>query len=290
MPFYFDMKDGIINPFLQWNQKMIRPFLKKVSYLVAMLLPFLFSQNSHANPCKRPSNKHELDYISCPSEGFSRAEKGNKAGFVDLSGNLVIPLIYDNVNLFSDGLAEVEKDGKIFFINHQGNIVIEIPDGVEVISEFKEGFVVIKQSSKIGFMDKTGKIIIDFQYDNASDFREGLAIVEKNNKSGFIDKTGTLVIPFNYDETSKFFNGVASVRIGNRWGAINNKGELIIPMIYDFISYFKDGEITDAQLNGEWIKIDKQGKPIKENLEFKESDKGVRHQKILEILNKNNEF
>lgn len=262
------------------------PFLKKLSYFLAMLPPFLFSQNSHADTCKRPPNKHKLDYISCPYEGFSHAEKGNKAGFVDLSGNLIIPLIYDDADLFSDGLAKVKKDGKTFFINYQGDIAIHIPNNIEVMSEFKEGFVVVKKNSKIGFMDKIGQIIIDFQYDNASDFREGLAVVVMNNKSGFIDKTGKLVIPFNYDETTKFFNGIASVRIGNQWGAINNQGELIIPMIYDFISHFKDSETTDAKLNGEWIKIDKQGNPIKENAKLQNFDKGIRHQKILKFLNK----
>lgn len=259
---------------------------KKVPYLLAMVSPLLFSQNSQADTCKRPPNKHKLDYISCPYEGFSVAEKGEKSGFVDLSGNLVIPLIYDDVHLFSDGLAKVEKDGKAFFINYQGDIVIQIPNNIEVMSEFKEGFVVVKQNSKIGFMDKAGQIAIDFQYDNASDFREGLAVVVMDNKSGFIDKTGKLVIPFKYDETTKFFNGIASVRIGTQWGAINAKGELAIPIIYDFISDFKDSETTDAKLKGEWIKIDKQGNIIKDNTELQNFDKGIRHQKILEILNK----
>lgn len=102
--------------------------LKKIPYFLAMVSPLLFSQNSYADTCKRPPNKHKLDYISCPYEGFSRAEKGEKSGFVDLSGKLVIALIYDDVDLFSDGLAKVEKDGKAFFINYQGDIVIQIPN------------------------------------------------------------------------------------------------------------------------------------------------------------------
>lgn len=261
-------------------------FLTKISHSFTTFWTSLFSKNNNVDTCKRPPNNHNLDYIACPYEGFSVVQKGDKAGFVDLSGNLIIPLIYDAARSFSDGLAEVKINEQTFFIDPQGNTVIQIPNTIEVISEFKEGLLGVKQNNKIGFMDKKGNIAINFQYDNASNFREGLAVVAINHKQGFIDKVGKLVIPFKYDETQKFFNGIANVRIGNKWGSINQQGELIIPMIYDFIGNFNDSEIADAQLNGHWIKIDKKGNPIQTELKPQEFNTSIRHKKILNILNK----
>ena len=74
------------------------------------------------------------------------------------------------------------------------------------------------------------------------------------------------------------------MRMGDTWGAINPQGELVVPMIYDFIGHFKDN-IADAKLDDEWLKIDKQGNRIDDdNADYSQ---GIRHQKILNIINKN---
>lgn len=49
--------------------------------------------------------------------------KNDKWGFINKNNEIVIPLIYDDVDGFSEGLAKVEKDGKTFIINKQGQKV-----------------------------------------------------------------------------------------------------------------------------------------------------------------------
>lgn len=257
----------------------------KISTLIITMSILLLNQPSIANTCERPPNKHQLDYIACPYEGLSVVEKKGKRGFVDLSGNIVIPIIYNDANSFSEGVAKVNKGGKTFFINHKGEILFQVPKTIEVLGDFSENLVVVKQNGKIGFMDKMGNIAIAFQYDNASSFREGLAAVVNNHKQGFINSQGQIVIPIQYDEATKFFDGLASVRIGNHWGVINQKGELVIPMIYDFIHIFKDTKTTDAKLNGEWIKIDKQGNQVNHLNQNENFNNGITHEKITNILN-----
>ena len=47
----------------------------------------------------------------------------SKDGFIDTEGDIVIPLIYDDIPFlypFSDGTAYVQKDGEWFYINRQG--------------------------------------------------------------------------------------------------------------------------------------------------------------------------
>lgn len=248
------------------------------------LFSIVLPQTRLADTNQRPPNKYKLDYIACAYEGLSVVEKNAKWGFVDLSGNLVIPLIYDDACSFSEGLAKVKKDEMTFIINTKGETVIAVPLDIEVLDDFKEGLMVVKKHDKLGFMDKTGHIIINFQYQNASSFREGLAVVVINDKRGFIDKTGHLVIPAQYDDSSKFFDGLASVKINDKWGVIDKQGQLVIPMIYDFISHFHHSETTDAQFNGEWIKIDKQGHQVADDLD--DHHQGICHQKVNEILQK----
>lgn len=265
-------------------ETMMKLSLKHAVYCVFIPLIMTHSYTSLANTCQRPINKHRLSHIACPYEGLSKVEKRGKVGFVDLAGNIIIPIIYDDASSFSEGLAEVELDNQTAFIDHQGQTVFTLSNDIQVLSDFKEGLLVIKQNGKIGFMDKTGSVAIKPSYDNASEFRENLAVVVIDGKWGFIDKTGKIVIKTQYDEAHKFFGGLAGVRMGDTWGAINPQGELVIPMIYDFIGHFKDN-IADAKLDGEWLKIDKQGNRIDDD--NPDYNQGIRHQKILNIINKN---
>ena len=65
-----------------------------------------------------------------------------KYGFIDETGKLVIPTIYDDADDFYCGLAFVEKEGKC------------------------------------GFIDPLGKVIIPFKYEETYGFEEGLAAVQ----------------------------------------------------------------------------------------------------------------
>ncbi len=47
-----------------------------------------------------------------------------KYGFMDNSGNIVIPCVYDEPIVFYDGLANVKCNGKYGFIDERGNILV----------------------------------------------------------------------------------------------------------------------------------------------------------------------
>ena len=53
------------------------------------------------------------------SEGLAKVEKDGKFGFIDIKGNLTIPLSYTDVQSFSDGLAVVvaEASGLLGYID-----------------------------------------------------------------------------------------------------------------------------------------------------------------------------
>lgn len=80
------------------------------------------------------------------SEGYAAFQEDNKWGFIDHSGEIVIPAVYDEVGNFSEGLAWVVRrtpEGKyeIGFINHDGMVVIPFWDWTNgaYVSGFHEG-------------------------------------------------------------------------------------------------------------------------------------------------------
>lgn len=72
--------------------------------------------------------KAELDCTDvdvCTEDGLIAVCKGDKWGFVNTAGKVVIEPYFDDAKSFSNGLAAVMKDGKWGFINSDGTVVID---------------------------------------------------------------------------------------------------------------------------------------------------------------------
>ena len=63
-----------------------------------------------------------FDYVDENTSGFSKVEKNKKVGYVDVKGNVVVPLIYDEGFPFSDGLAAVRMGSKWGYVDMQGKL------------------------------------------------------------------------------------------------------------------------------------------------------------------------
>jgi hypothetical protein len=120
-----------------------------------------------------------------------------KWGFCDEHTNLVIDFQYDEINWpFHEGMMSVKKAKKLGFIDKTGQEVIPCThyESVYWYSFFKEGLACLKKDKKIGFIDKLGRVIIPFIYDDSGPFSEGLAPVKKDNQWMYIDKTDNAII------------------------------------------------------------------------------------------------
>jgi len=183
--------------------------------------------------------------------GVCAVSKNGKWGFIDSLGNEVIPFIYDNAISFSEGLASVAKNGKWGVIDQNNKIIIDFKyDG---IYQFVEGIAIVWQNSKYGYIDKTGKSIIKIKYDNAGKFSEGLANVIQNGKSGFIDKEGKIIISLVYDaqEPKLFKNGIVWMKKNNKGGFLDKKGNVVIPFIHTYSPRYYDSLIIMSVENQE---------------------------------------
>ena len=178
-----------------------------------------------------------------PSEGllqFHQA-KTSESGFINTTGQIVIPEKFAWTSDFHEGLAAVIENDHWGYIDHSGKMVITLPKDCSFAEPFSEGlaaialggdektkeFLRVSSGAKWGFIDTNGKLVIPaiyysnsmqpFNFDHPT-FKDGLAAVaigsDTDYKFGYIDKTGKWVIHPQFKSASKFDKGKARVCIG----------------------------------------------------------------------------
>ncbi len=176
------------------------------------------------------------------SEGFAAVSSGiGRHFFVNSSGNPQFNATYEDVGDFSEGLAEVKIGEKSGYIDRSGTLVI--PPQFEGAHRFQEGLACVGvgkyPNKKFGFIDKTGKFIINPTlsacggYAGLGDFSNGLVEVkiEENGTTKFvyIDTTGIIIIrPTGHP--CPFADGLAGVKEDGKFGYIDTSGKFVWPL------------------------------------------------------------
>lgn len=115
----------------------------------------------------------------------------DKMGLIDNSGNIIVPLQYDNIDECCDVLI-VEKQGKCGVIDIFGNEIISILAGYEQIC-MSDGVWSMKRNGKWGFYDDKFNLIVPHRYEANGYpclFKEGFAYVWTNERLVLLDKNG----------------------------------------------------------------------------------------------------
>lgn len=174
------------------------------------------------------------------SEGLARIYIGNKYGFIDTNGNIVIPATFAYADDFHEGLASV-GDG---------------------IGGDRNTSIAGKKNS-FGFINKKGELVINYQFESASNFSDGLAIISNGSKFGYIGTDGKIKINPQFDVVSNFSSGLAAFRQGNLWGYINKSGEIVINPQFKSVDLFYGNYLAPAVMaDGKCGFIDTKGKYI----------------------------
>jgi hypothetical protein len=167
-------------------------------------------------------------------EGIALVKSANdKYGYISEDGKYKINASYKKATFFSEGLAcVVPENGRPQFIDEDGNVKFTVSTG-ELCGLFSDDLAAVKVAEKWGYLDKKGNIKINTQFDYAFPFNDGLASVTMLNK----DKGETL------------------------YGYINTEGKIIINYQFKFAGRFVDGIalVSDGKKYGY---IDNKGKYI----------------------------
>jgi hypothetical protein len=102
------------------------------------------------------------DTVWCPAdEAGNRAGSTMMYGYIDKTGKLVIPAVFNSAAPFSEGVAAVSKCDQAYFIDKTGKTVIA--GNFTYASSFSGGLArfdtLTKEGLLSGYVDKTGKVV-----------------------------------------------------------------------------------------------------------------------------------
>lgn len=161
----------------------------------------------------------------------------SRYGFIDKTGNLVIPMEYSECASIEKDLYGMSQTG----ISNDGISYSGFSEGLACVSKgnYKEGI-------RYGAIDVNGNTVVPFSSRQLESFHDGLAYYtdySNGSEKGFVDKTGNPVITFDdsTDSVGSFSNGLCRIINSDKHGLIDKKGNFVLPCIYERIGDFSDG-------------------------------------------------
>lgn len=137
------------------------------------------------------------DAVSLFGLGRAMVSQGDRYGIVDTAGRTVLPMEYEchsakaEMYVYRDSLALVQKDGKMFYVDLDGNVAI--PLYFSDAYQFSEGLASVCYNGRWGYIDTHGDVFLPFVFDIASPYQWGRAEVYYNGEIRKVDKKGRCV-------------------------------------------------------------------------------------------------
>jgi hypothetical protein len=195
---------------------------------------------------------------------------GDKWGFMDRTGRVVIDPQFADVSDFFDGLAKVVvrvgKDYKSCFIDENGKVAI--PCAFDSAGDFSEGLAPVRIGRLWGYIDRSAKIVIAPQFQGAAEFRDGLGRIEVwdrilcTNQTYTKDDAPTYAFVI-HDMTFHLTSGCFAEH--QRFGYVDTKGELAIKPQFFMAEDFSEGLAAvriEESATSKYAFIDKSGKIV----------------------------
>ena len=174
------------------------------------------------------------DYIAVKKDG--------KYGFIDRTGELVVPTLYDKVYPMYEEKAVVILDGNYQIIDNSGNTLYTFTDNIISESYFSEDMLIVTNGEKYGYLkyDKDLKTfsLSNLDYITASAFKNGLGIIG-NYKTEII---------YKFDEAGNVTSEIEEIKVTDQiiYNYIDKEFNLLFDSEqekyqFDYADYFYNG-------------------------------------------------
>lgn len=207
-----------------------------------LVIGYIKNETYLINLEKKIEKRIDYDNYSKESESTIMVMKNNKIGYINDSGEEIVPLKYDGGFYFSKNrdFIQLKENEEWKLLNTVTLEEKKLP--YTDIGEFVEGYMVAEKNQKYGYIDGNGEEKIPFKYTIAENFKEGIGIVASPNGYGAIDKNGVEIIPLIYDEV--YVNkGYIYVTKDKKIGIFNKGGKEIVPIEYDNLSIVENERV-----------------------------------------------
>jgi len=189
-------------------------------------------------------------------EDFIQFLEDDKMGIVR-DDKVVIPAIYDFIQLSPDNTFLVTLNGKHAYFNEHGAMFLPFEDRYDSYGDFSEGLARVrhKTSGKWGYINKQGTEVVPPQFHFAEDFSNNMAIVRnEHDRYGAINKQGNLIIDYLYSYLSPFRNGFAKFGNFTKWGLLDKQGNVVVPQEYVHIGEVMNNTVIVQVKEGNYYK------------------------------------
>lgn len=240
--------------------------------------------------------KNEYEEIEFDSTNKILAlQKNAKQGVYDLSGNMILPIQYDEI-IFSGQYINANKDGKLLVFDLSGTI--QDDSSYKSIVPIKDGqyYITINRENLYGVADREKNALMDNKYSYVEYAFDNYFIVSQNGKSGVVSTSSENIIPIennvvqnikgtkiiqtiNSSNTSEIYNKNMEKIATRKDARIYIKDGYIEVTSENSIEYFDfngnkkepkeiyaDNKIFAKEQNGKWGYVDKEGNTV---VEFK---------------------
>jgi len=173
------------------------------------------------------------------------AEDERLTGYEDLAGRAVIDARFEEAFPFVDGFAQVKSDQGVGFIDLDGQVIVPL-EFDSALLRFSRDRTVAVDDGKAWLIDTTGRRIADLgpwewpglrseedfsdltRYVGLDDFfADGLIPWRRGDHWGYIDRDGRWVVEPRFESAQLFHGGYASVTAGGRGQLIDTQGRVV---------------------------------------------------------------
>lgn len=175
--------------------------------------------------------------------------KSDKCGVIDKSHRVVIPMEYDQYNLYSD--EEV-----IFYRNEKFSLIYDLRTEKQFAVDDYD-YIAIDAVRSLRHNEQQKNAVYLFQF-------------RKNGKTGLLDTNYKVVTPAVYDMISWYMEDRVVCCRDKKFGYLDEHGSEVIPCVYTYAEYFRQG-VGVVQYEGKFRNIDKNGKLFDVNVKEHEN-------------------
>jgi hypothetical protein len=189
--------------------------------------------------------------------GIARAKEDSLFGLIDQNGSVLLPFEYDRIGDCSDSLCLIVKEDKYGYVNLKGELTIPLRYDfkLEALSwgVFHAGYAKFHQAGKYGILDSSGKKTFPAIFQDVGEYKPtGLTAVKKRGQWGYSDENLSLKIPYQYDYAISFTQNLGLVKKDGLWKLIDQDGKEALPNEFQTVKPLKESlyEVSHSNKKG----------------------------------------
>lgn len=199
--------------------------------------------------------------------GYCPVKKGDKWGYIDLTGKMKISAEFQKAGLFVGGLAPiVNQENEAYFIDAEGNkkMVVSDVENIEELGLIADGVFALSDGKTWSFYNEESEFLFG-PYEEVAAIGNGWGAAKSNGKWIIVDKTGNTLNSEKYDAVAidakglVYANDRIFVSYGNEYRMLDGQGTMIFTEGIDDVKPFNDATYAAVEIDGNWGFIDNNG-------------------------------